>query len=112
VFYRASSPEFAAAYDDLRRAYPWVRFENESSFNTDVRRIVRGIGSRYLCFGVDDAVFVRPVNADTVLSVMDDAQVLAFSLRLGKNLASLRRLGICVGIVRYGVSHVDCTVDH
>ena len=86
VLYHATSEAFAEAYGALAATYPWVRFQRQTDFSGDLQGILRAVPSRFVCFGVDDAVFIRPVDAGVVMAAMDDPDVFAFSLRLGRNI--------------------------
>jgi hypothetical protein len=78
VLYRASTPAFAAGYETLRRARPYVQWVEEESFRDDLLGVV---GSEsLLAFHTDDDVFFAEVPE---FALAEDE--VCFTLRLGLN---------------------------
>lgn len=78
VFYRATTSEFATAYETLRRARPHVEWVEENSFRDDLLDL---LGSEpLLAFHTDDDVFFGEAPDFTV-----DEDEVCFTLRLGLN---------------------------
>jgi hypothetical protein len=75
--------DFESAYNQVQAEFPQVRFVRERDFQTDLRAMLGA--SQYTCFGCDDVVYVRDVSIQTILDAFREAEVLAFSLRLGLN---------------------------
>ena len=86
VLYRCTTPEHAAAYDDLRellgdRPVQFVRQDAPASFRIQLLSILRNMDASRVFFLVDDDVFIESVDmADFVAA--DTTQEVA-SLRLG-----------------------------
>ena len=78
VLYRATSPAFAQAYDELRRERPDVCWREEVSFRDD---LLGALGTEpYLVFHTDDDVFFAAVPP---FELRQDE--VCFTLRLGLN---------------------------
>ncbi len=78
-----SDPEYLPAYRMVADAFKQVRMVYERSFASDLLGL---IGNHpYTCFGCDDVVFVRKVNARHAVDLIAD-DTLSFSLRLGRNI--------------------------
>lgn len=84
VLYAVSNDTHLRQYTELANEHPGVRFFRESAFKQDLLSL---IGSTpYLLFLVDDNIFVKEfLIADAIGCLEAHADVLAFSLRLGRN---------------------------
>jgi hypothetical protein len=78
VLYRATSPPFKQAYDDLRRERPDVCWHEEVSFRDDLLGVLGA--EPYLVFHTDDDVFFAAVPP---FELLEDE--VCFTLRLGLN---------------------------
>jgi len=81
ILWKASSPAFARAYEELRERHPLCVFIQQMDFETDVRRLLLNLDS-FVAFCTDDSLFfdtfdLEPVNAHPDL--------ICFSCRLGLN---------------------------
>ena len=85
VLYKASDSYSSAQYITLREFYPRVEFVVETSFYTDLLRILGS--AEYILFIVDDCVFRKYWSIHEVIhSLTEYPDILGFSLRLGVNL--------------------------
>lgn len=86
VLFRATTPEYAAAYAELEAGLldQPVRFVPETRFQEDLIRILSSIEAGRLFFLVDDDLFIRKFDLKDIEDV-DPAQTI-FSMRLGLNL--------------------------
>lgn len=84
VLYAVSGNPHGRQYAELSQEYPEIRFLHESDFKQDLLSLVGS--SAYLLFLVDDNIFVKEfVVADAANVLRAHSDVLAFSLRLGRN---------------------------
>ena len=95
VIYKASSPEFAAAYEQLKQEHysPALEFIDESTSDTAFKSIVvktlkqqhQRNAAQWCTFLVDDMIFKSPwpvADSKAMQRLKDDARVLCFSMRL------------------------------
>lgn len=76
---------YEAAYAAVRASFPLVTWWEEKDFASDVLELLDP-SVPYTLFGCDDGVFVGNWVLDTVAAHFeDDAEILGFSLRLGRN---------------------------
>ena len=76
---------YTDAYDRVMRDYPDVVFIREADFHTDLCHWMKG--ADYGLFVVDDCLFYRPFRVMEAVNLLAaNASVIAFSLRLGKNI--------------------------
>lgn len=86
VLYR-SAPQFAAAYLDVAKAYPQVRFESQRDFFAQVCREVEICASPFFMFGCDDVVIHEHWDVRDIARWMQiDSGLSGFSLRLGSGI--------------------------
>jgi hypothetical protein len=87
VLYRASSDDYAGAYDEVLRASPTPLGEivREQSFRPDLLALLDHVAASRIFFLVDDIVFVREVDLAPLLR-LDPARFVP-SLRLGRHLS-------------------------
>lgn len=84
VLYAVSSDTHVRQYAELAIEYPDIRFLRESNFKEDLLSLVDS--AAYLLFLVDDNIFVKDFSiSDAVGFLQGHPDVLAFSLRLGRN---------------------------
>lgn len=84
VLYAVSGDSHARQYAELSKEYPEIRFLHESDFKQDLLSLVGS--SPFLLFLVDDNIFVKDfVVAEAANFLRQHSDVLAFSLRLGRN---------------------------
>lgn len=86
VLYRASSAYYAEDYEELKRTYPAVAFVPETDFGAQVCDWVQTSQVPLVLFGCDDVVFYRPLDLRRAVLAFEDADLLGFSLRLGRNI--------------------------
>lgn len=86
VLYVASSARYEMAYKKLQAEYapPYVFWQKQISFKTDLVRLLHSICARSVFFLVDDIVFIESVDIDELSEF--DPQEFIVSLRLGQNL--------------------------
>jgi glycosyltransferase involved in cell wall biosynthesis len=84
VLYATSSAYQEGLYWELRLEHPGVAFHREERFKRDLETLVAG--AEFVCFLVDDAVFVRDFSMAAVVDTLkSDDHAIGFSLRLGAN---------------------------
>lgn len=77
------------AYEGVRTDFSRVGWWDEETFAGDLQTIVNGTTADFLCFGVDDAVWVRNVSLSLIeRTFAEHPDLLAYSLRLGRNIRS------------------------
>jgi len=81
VLWKASSPDFARAYEELRERYPLCVFVQQKDFETDVRRLLLNLDS-FVAFCTDDSLFFDTFDLEAVNAHPD---LICFSCRLGLN---------------------------
>lgn len=88
ILWTASTEEIAGLYESkLTLEYPWVNFRREKDFSTDVWDIVSTPGAEAILFGVDDAVFIRPLDIDVALAALrEDSRVAVFHIKLARGM--------------------------
>lgn len=84
VLWKASHVGFQMGYRILAGEHPDVHMVQETSFADDLRLLVGPHAGPLACFLVDDDVVFRPVGFDAA-RLLEDQEILAFSLRLGWN---------------------------
>lgn len=78
---------YGAAYLEVQRDFPTVRFWPETTFATNLQAIIQRSTADLLSFGCDDVVFIEPVSPSAISNAFeDDPQLLGLSLRLGRNI--------------------------
>ena len=86
VLFKASITGSREAYIQLRDDHPSVNFIPEEYFYSDVITLVSNPIYDRVMFLVDDSIFLREVDIDSVGSYMENyPKVIGFSLRLGNN---------------------------
>jgi hypothetical protein len=90
VLFRATTPEFAKGYERCESHHrPATLFTLEYGFAEQVMTMVEGLYDAHphelVVTFTDDDTLVRPVDETTIRLAMQDAEILAFSLRLGRN---------------------------
>lgn len=85
VLYRASTPAYQAAYEEVMAAFAGaeIAWHRERDFARDVRALIAGASTHGLFFLVDDMVFIRPVDYSALAAYPLERYVPA--LRLGRN---------------------------
>ena len=84
VLYAASSERHACQYVQLAKDYPDIKFVLERDFKEDLLLLIAP--ASFLLLLVDDNIFVKEFYAaDAVSFLQANSDVLAFSLRLGRN---------------------------
>jgi len=87
VLYHASSEEHQKAYNEVRHLFSkktdW-QWTKENNFRANLIQILENSHSTEICFLVDDIVFIRPINLDTI--DWDTYSKGILSLRLGKGI--------------------------
>jgi len=90
----ACSNRFESAYQTLRDYFPDVEFQREADFRQQVRDFVANAKTSFLMFGCDDVVFKGVWDPREVLVTFERLpNLLAFSLRLGKEITHCYPLG-------------------
>ena len=87
VLYCASTDEHLKAYQDvadLMLGGPAIEWCREDDFQQDLIKVLRAGKSDRVCFLVDDIVFIRPVDFDSLSGAILDQGIL--SLRLGRGI--------------------------
>lgn len=82
VVWRATGPSFLEGYRRVGREHPEAELASEGDLAAQVRFLVRFPG--LVTFFTDDDVLFAPVG-DEPESLLDEENVIAFSLRLGRN---------------------------
>lgn len=87
VLYHASDGRHLEAYEEVSKrvtANHAVEWTQESNFCLDLVNTLRAVTTEFVCFLVDDIIFIRPFNPDTI----DKAtmRIGIVSLRLGPNI--------------------------
>lgn len=86
ILYATSSPSHEAAYETLIKGQPTLKethWKHEGDFKSDLNSILEKSKTEFVCFLVDDIIFIRPVNLSDI-----DVDLLrngTLSLRLGGN---------------------------
>lgn len=95
VLVRAGNPEFAAAYEAVRTAFPKVRFaaQPEKEFKASVLRLVFENSSDYVLFGGDDLVVKDFADLKVCMEMLEKTGAYAFYLRQGKNIRHSSQFG-------------------
>lgn len=91
VIYRASSQEFAQAYDMVRTTFEQVRFvrqgENPSAdFKPLTLRAIFDSPNQHIIFAVDDIMVKDRVNLTECINLLEKTRAYGFYLRMGTNL--------------------------
>ena len=94
VIYRASSDEFEAGYQLVKKAFPHVIFKTQDHRNAriDFKPLLlqsmfdSASKARYALFAVDDIVVTRPIDLTLAAEQMEDNHAYAFFFRLGLNI--------------------------
>lgn len=89
VLYRESN---YISYDSLRKSFPKVNWIVEQDFYRDLMAIVSTCDD-YILWGCDDVFFKSPFNPQVCAQALaSNEQLLAFSLRLGRNIEPIQPL--------------------
>ena len=84
ILYKASSPEFEAAYGVLRLQYPDVVFHQETDFKLDLLSVIGD--AEHVLFLVDDTIVTAHMPVRLAVGFLDAHQdLIGFSFRLGRN---------------------------
>lgn len=89
ILYHASEAKFQEGYKQLISIWssqPCIKFVKERIFRSDVINILRGSKCSHVCFLVDDDVFVRDLDPDSIFQAMNVLGCKIFQLRLGTNI--------------------------
>lgn len=82
---RVTEP-YAAAYEEVYRAFPQVAFVAETDFGRDLLMALDAIDAPIVALACDDVVFVRPVDTAAIHAAFRDPALLGVSFRLGRGL--------------------------
>ncbi|MEA3332401.1 MAG: glycosyltransferase, partial [Pseudomonadota bacterium] len=84
IIYTCSSNFFADQYQELSREHQKCDFVKEEDFKTDLIAAIKG--AEHTLFLVDDNIFTQNFTIqETTQQLINNSEVLAFSLRLGRN---------------------------
>lgn len=92
VLYRASTPQFAVGYEEVKQAFPAIEFVAQSSedpkhdFKPHVQQIVFDSPSPYLLFAVDDIIVKDFVDLKLCMQQMEKTGAYGFYLRFGRHI--------------------------
>jgi len=85
---------FEPAYTRLKLCFPTIDFVKEVDFKDQVLECIRQIGTPLFMFGCDDVIFKRPWHPQEIRRLFQTLpQILAFSLRLGREITYCHPLG-------------------
>ena len=85
ILYKTSVPFFDRGYRQLQEAFPDVTFIPETDFGKQTLDWINRVQAPLILFGCDDVLFHRPVSLVRAIDMFRNEHLLAFSLRLGKN---------------------------
>ncbi len=91
VIYRASSSDYAHAYDQVKAAFSHVTFKMQGDkpkedFKPLTLSSTFGTPHAYVLFAVDDIIVKDYVSVEECISLLEETQAYAFYLRMGRNL--------------------------
>lgn len=91
VIYRSSNENFEAGYEQVKLAFPSVRFVRQGDhpkedFKPLTMRAVFGTPSQYVVFAVDDIIVKDRVDLTRCTAAMEETSAYGFYLRLGKEI--------------------------
>ncbi|MFZ5953493.1 MAG: hypothetical protein ACOYT8_00155 [Candidatus Dependentiae bacterium] len=92
VIYRASSDEFAYAYDCIQTDFPHVIFIKQGAnprqdFKPLTIQAVENTPSQYIIFAVDDNIIKDYVDLEECIELLNQTNAYGFYLRLGLNIS-------------------------
>ncbi len=85
VLYYCSEEKYSGAYAKLIKEFPTVHWLKEKNFRDQVKGWVED-NPGLVAFGCDDVIFREKVDVSQVEKVFEQAGLLGFSLRLGKDI--------------------------
>ena len=79
---------FSEEYNQLFKRYPDSIIIRESDFHCDFMKVLNGIDTEYVLFGVDDVIYFDSVDIETIKEVFDKNKndIFGFSLRFGEEI--------------------------
>jgi len=91
VIYRASSPEFANAYQEVKAAFSYVTFliqgdKPKEDFKPLTLKATFSTPNDHVLFAVDDIIIKDHIAVDECIAALEETQAYAFYLRMGRNL--------------------------
>lgn len=91
VIYRASSDEFAYAYDCIHTDFPQVSFVKQGThpredFKPLTLHAIENVSSEYIVFAVDDNIIKDYVDLEACVELLKQTNAYGFYLRLGFNI--------------------------
>jgi len=91
VIYRSSNPDFETGYEQVRLAFPSVRFVRQGDnpkedFKPLMMRAVFGTPSPYVVFAVDDIIVKDDVDLTQCTAAMEKTGAYGFYLKLGQGI--------------------------
>ncbi len=94
VIYRVSNKSYQRAYKEVRKRFYNVEFRLQEKKNPqkDFQTLVLSIAfdkearAKYLLFGTDDCLIVRPVDLECAIRAMNQVDAYGFYFRLGLNI--------------------------
>lgn len=85
VVCKATSEKFEKGYEKLHKIFPEIIFVKEILLSKDIPRVISILRDKYVLGNSDDNMFIRKVELND--DFYGDSSVIAFSLRLGKNIS-------------------------
>jgi hypothetical protein len=86
LYYTSSKAHYSAYQDVTKRAQDahTIQWTQETNFHSDLVSTLKAVETESVCFLVDDIVFIRPVDLDTIPHEAIRTGIV--SLRLGRNI--------------------------
>jgi len=103
VIYRISAPEYEAAYDQVRQAFPTVFMNRQgnnphSDFKSLTLEAVFISPNNYVIFAVDDIIVTGPIDLAVCTAALETHNAYGFYFRLGRNTTRCYTLNVHQGV--------------